>query len=88
MNERHPKKGKWIDTQKKFVIHQDILEGLMHYEPDNNSLKDVFEGRDKMTQEGQEYWNTDHDEEMRQTAEELSKDPEFIEYCLKYGIVF
>ena len=86
MSERKGKK--FVDPTKKFVVHPDILEGLKHYTSDNDSLKRVFQGREDARQSGVVYWNTEHDQEMIETAKERSLDPRFIKYCRNNNIVF
>lgn len=70
MSEKH----KWVDPEKAFVVHPDMGRALRDYRPDGDSLGEVFEWRDQMASSGEEYWNTDHDDEMRETAENRSKD--------------
>lgn len=65
---------KWVDPKKGFVIHPDMGEALRNYRPGEDSIKGVFQARDRAVQEGQQYWNTDHDDEMAQTARERSQD--------------
>ena len=66
--------NKWVDPKKGFIIHPDIQEGLRNYQPGSGGIKAVFEARDEAVASGEEYWNTDHDAEMAQTARERSQD--------------
>jgi len=69
------KPGKWVDDDKAFVVHPDMRDALMDYHPDRNSFKDAFDARNKAVENGEVYWNTDHDDEMKSTAEERTKTP-------------
>ena len=77
MSEHGPKPGKWVDTKKAFVVHPDMQEALMNYNPSRSSFKDCFNARDEAVEAGEEYWETDHDVEMAETARERSRHPEF-----------
>lgn len=69
-----PKPGKWLND-RGFCVHRDIQEALMNYQPGGDSLSDVFEQRDQQVEDGEEYWNTNHDAEMLETAWERSHNP-------------
>jgi hypothetical protein len=75
MTERRPKAGKWVDTSKAFVIHPDMEEALMNYDPNGNSIQKCFDERKKKIEAGEEYHNSDHDTEMKITARERSQYP-------------
>ena len=77
MTERHLKPGKWVDTSKAFVIHPDMQEALMNYDPNGNSIQDCFDERKKKIEAGEEYHNSDHDVEMAETARLRSQNPLF-----------
>lgn len=72
-----PKPGKWLDPEKAFVVHPDIQEALMNYDPSRDSFKEVFNERDRQAAEGEIYWNDDHDAEMADTARNRSRNPEW-----------
>lgn len=58
-----------VDPTIDFVVHPDIIGAFEHYGGDRQSFQSVFDQRDIMCQQGQIYWNTDHDVELTQTAE-------------------
>lgn len=64
---------RWIDPEKKFVIHPDMLEAFRGYDGKKDAFKETFEARDEAVKRGEIYWNTDHDSEMKSTAEERSR---------------
>lgn len=69
------KERKYVDPNEAFVVHPDVTDGFITYNGDPDHFKKVFRGRNKKLQDGEEYWNSDHDVEMQQTAEERSKKP-------------
>lgn len=73
--EGSPKPKKWLDPDKAFVVHPDMQEAMMDYNPSRDSFKEVFEARDEAVEDGEVYWNDDHDDEMAETARNRSKDP-------------
>lgn len=77
MSERRLKRGKWVDTDKAFVIHPDMQEALMNYRPGGDSIKECFEERKKKIDAGEPYHNSDHDVEMAETARLRSQSPDF-----------
>lgn len=63
--------GKLADPKKKFIIHEDMLQGFSEYRAgDKSAIRKVMERRQPLKEHGEIYWNTDHDEEMAQTAKE------------------
>lgn len=68
-------KNKWVDPQKTFVVHEDILTAFQGYDGDPDHFKKVFKERDEAIANGEVYWNTDHDVEMAETARERSQQP-------------
>lgn len=62
-------KNKWVNTDEAFVVHPDSQEWLMHYQP-GRKFGELQEVREDIIDRGEHHHNTDHDEEMLQTAEE------------------
>ncbi len=61
--------GSLVDTTKSFVIHPDMVEGLKKYRAGNkNAIMEVMIKRQPIKESGGIYWNTDHDQEMQETA--------------------
>lgn len=58
-----------------FVVHRDIRDATMEYKGDVNMYNQVFEARNEQLKQGNIYWNTTHDVEMKQTAVERSQNP-------------
>lgn len=61
--------GKCVDPGSDYVVHPDVITAMHEY----GALKgQAFENmaalRNQMIEEGIEYWNTDHDAEMSETA--------------------
>jgi len=67
------KRGKWL-SRKEFMVHPDMQEALMGYNPSRNSFKEVFAKRDKQALRNEIYWDNSHDDEMRETAIRRSKE--------------
>lgn len=64
-------KGGIVDIEKEFVVHPDNIQALNEYRRGNkDAYKQLIENRQEQTRRGEKYWNDDHDEEMKQTAEE------------------
>lgn len=72
------KPNKYVDPEKAFVVHPDITEAFMNYNGTEDPFKAVFAARQAALDRGEVYWNTDHDEQFRQTARERSMDAEII----------
>ena len=54
-----------------FVVHPDIERATKQYRKGNkHSYIDMARDRNNLIQEGEVYWNTDHDAEMLETAHE------------------
>lgn len=68
---------KFVDPKKKFVVHPDMGAALSQYDGTDAALKNCFLNRDEAVNNGQAYWETDHDFEMSETAEERSANPEW-----------
>lgn len=63
--------GSLVDTHKEFVVHPDTVEAAKEYRAGNKSAYiDMAKKRDVIYQAGEPYWNTDHDVEMQETANE------------------
>lgn len=61
--------GKLVDPKKKFVIHPDMLRGFFEYRKGNkNAIQEVMDRRRPLKENGEIYWSTDHDAELKQTA--------------------
>lgn len=61
--------GKLVDPNKKFVIHPDMLRGFFEYRKGNKkAIQEVMDRRRPLKENGEIYWNTDHDAELKQTA--------------------
>lgn len=71
------KRGKWL-SRKEFMVHPDMQEALMNYHPSRNSFTDVFKKRDEQALMGEVYWDTSHDDEMRDTAIQRTREIENI----------
>ena len=70
--------GSLVDSEKEFIVHPDMIETLRKYREGNkNAFKEMFKERAKLTDEGKKFWNDTHDNEMRQTADERSRNPMF-----------
>lgn len=69
MSEKH----KYVDPDKGFIIHPDMGNALRNYKG-KETIAEVLEERDEAVAEGDEYWNTDHDAEMLETARNRSRD--------------
>lgn len=72
------KPNKYVDPDKAFVVHPDITETFMGYDGTGDYFKKVFADRDERVKNGEYYWNTDHDDQFRQTAHERSIDADMI----------
>lgn len=68
---------RYIDPEKKFCVHPDMLDAFQNYNGTDDSFKKVFRERDEKTRSGELFWNPDHDVEMRETAIERSKQHDF-----------
>lgn len=56
---------------ERFVVHGDNVEALKAYRAgDKEAFKKMGAKRDELHDAGLPYWNTDHDDEMTQTADE------------------
>lgn len=65
------KKGKLADPKKEFVIHPDMVEVFQEYRKgDKQAFNKMGKKRQEKLDQGETYWNTDHDAEMLQTAKE------------------
>lgn len=69
------KERKYVDPEKAFVVHPDIADQFTTYDGNPDHFKEVFRKRDKLVEEGEVYWNTEHDVEMAETARERSQQP-------------
>jgi len=63
------KEGKKYAKNEDFVIHPDIRDATKNYNG-KDTFKDAFAKRDELLEGGEPFWNTDHDEEMLETARE------------------
>lgn len=61
--------GKWVDTERVFVVHPDSQEWLMNYRK-GAKFQDLQDERNAILAEGEDHHQTDHDIEMLLTAEE------------------
>jgi len=58
-----------LTGDKDFVIHPDTRQAFREHRKGNKgAFKDMVEGRKAKVDQGDKYWNTDHDVEMKQTA--------------------
>lgn len=65
------KKGKLADVRKEFVIHEDMVEVFEEYRKgDKQAFNKMGKKRQEKLERGEVYWNTDHDDEMLETAKE------------------
>jgi hypothetical protein len=71
MSERH-RPGKFLDTRKAFTVHPDMQTFFEQY-GQGMTFEEVRKLRDEMLANGEPYWQTDHDPEMKETAEERTK---------------
>lgn len=70
--------NKYVDPDKAFVVHPDITEAFMGYDGTGDYFKKVFADRDERVRNGEYYWNTDHDEQFRETARVRTMDADMI----------
>lgn len=61
-------RGQYVDPERVFVVHADMLDAFKSYDGTNSSFNAVFAARRELTASGEPYWNTDHDIEMTETA--------------------
>ena len=62
---------KMADPKKEFVVHPDMVEVFENYRKgDKRAFQKMSEERNKKMANGETYWNTDHDQEMLETATE------------------
>jgi hypothetical protein len=73
MSERQPKPGKFVDPEKAFIVHPDMVDFFTSYGERGMTFEDVKKMRDWLTSNNEPYWNTDHDAEMLETAEERTR---------------
>lgn len=64
------RKRQTIKRDKSFTIHPDMLDFYQGYKRGGPTMDDISDARDKKLEDGQPFWNTDHDEELRETAKE------------------
>ena len=63
--------GSLVDPSEDFVVHPDMVEGFKNYRKGNtNAIAEVMQARKPLKEKGDIYWDTTHDAEMKQTAEE------------------
>jgi len=67
-------RGKKFVDADKFVIHPDQKEWLKNYSGDPRELEAMFRLRSEALQAGVDFWNTDHDAEMKETARDRNKE--------------
>lgn len=68
-----PKRGKWVNPRKAFVVHPDVAVARWEYGQNPRSIAQLLERREEQTLSGEIYWNTEHDEEMAETARERTQ---------------
>lgn len=62
---------KYVDPQKQFVVHEDMIRAFKEYAAGNTlAFQEMAERRNDLVAQGYLYHNTDHDAEMFQTAKE------------------
>lgn len=62
--------NKFIDPDKAFIIHKDQWAWLRNYKGKDTPIDALFREREEKLDEGEPFWNSDHDEEMKETARE------------------
>lgn len=66
--------GTLVYDSSSFVIHEDMRQGFEEYRKgDKKAIQRVMERRKPLKENGEVYWNTDHDAEMAQTAVERTQ---------------
>ena len=66
--------GDLVDPSEEFVVHPDMIGTIKSYRNGNKkAFQEMGVQRDIKLQHGEIYWNPDHDEEMKETAEERTK---------------
>ena len=76
MKERHQARPeKYVNPEERFVVHPDILDAYLAYAGSGASFAEIFEARRQLVEDGNAYWETDHDIEMTETARERSQQP-------------
>lgn len=61
------------DNLEPAVIHPDITYATRHYDGTGKSFEECMELRRQARAEGREYWQSDWDLQLAQTAEERTK---------------
>ena len=56
------------DNLEPFVVHPDVTYATKNYDGSRRSFKKMREIRAEARAKAEEYWESDHDEEMRETA--------------------
>lgn len=65
------KDGTLADPDKEFMVHPDMPEVFKNYRSgDKKAFQKMQKKRNEQIESGEIYWNTDHDEEMLETAKE------------------
>lgn len=67
--------SKYVDDET-FCVHPDTKKARKGYKGNGTSFTEMFRERDRLLEEGQPFWNTDHDVEMTETARQRSMDYE------------
>jgi hypothetical protein len=63
--------GVRIDPESNFVVHPDVIVAMHEYGAlKGQAFENMASARNQMIEEGIDYWNTDHDAEMYETAVE------------------
>lgn len=66
--------GEFVDPNTDFVVHPDMITTFKEYRKGNkNAFAEMFTKRSQTIAKGEAYWNTDHDQEMAETARERTK---------------
>ena len=66
---------KWIDPDKEFVVHPDILESFQNYNGSGCSFASTFKARGEVLAHDPDmiYHDDSHDREMEETARERTR---------------
>jgi hypothetical protein len=64
------KEGDKYLPDEEFCVHPDIKETMKNYKGDRRIFGKLFKQRDEQLEGGEPFWNTDHDVEMKETAEQ------------------
>lgn len=62
------RKRRRVKRGDSFTVHEDMLDFYKGYGRGGPSMEEIGRRRNQKLKEGDAFWNTDHDEEMKETA--------------------